>query len=142
MGLIQKYEASVRLDSFVNLQMHLTFQPGRLLKQCLRHHDDCRFVGLNNSVSPDINIVLSVISQSSNPTLATWPASAMQAAMDKKDPPPVVRPGANAPYHPTSDPATYRDLLLFEERFKRNAEMLTKRSRRYSSELSTCLFVA
>lgn len=48
----------------------------------------------------------------------------------------VARPAANDPYHPTSDQATYRDLLLFEERFKRNAEMLTKRSRRYRSVFS------
>lgn len=45
-----------------------------------------------------------------------------------------ARPASNAPYHPAPDSATYRDLLLFEERFKRNAEMLAKRSRRYSSE--------
>ena len=43
-----------------------------------------------------------------------------------------VRPSVNTPYHPGSDTATFRDLLLFEERLKMNAEMLRRRRRRYS----------
>jgi hypothetical protein len=43
-----------------------------------------------------------------------------------------VRPSINTPYHPGSDTATFRDLLLFEERLKMNAEMLRRRRRRYS----------
>ncbi|ODN78280.1 hypothetical protein L202_03927 [Cryptococcus amylolentus CBS 6039] len=42
-----------------------------------------------------------------------------------------LRPAPNAPYHPPTDTATYRDLLLFEERLKSNAEMLKRRRRRY-----------
>lgn len=45
-----------------------------------------------------------------------------------------IRPAPNAPYHPPADTSTYRDLLLFEERLKSNAEMLRRRRRRYSSE--------
>ncbi|ORY35912.1 hypothetical protein BCR39DRAFT_556037 [Naematelia encephala] len=44
------------------------------------------------------------------------------------------RPAATAPFHPTADTATYRDLLLFEERLKMNAEMLRRRRRRYSED--------
>lgn len=44
------------------------------------------------------------------------------------------RPHPAAPFHPHGDTATYRDLLLFEERLKMNAEMLRRRRRRYSSE--------
>lgn len=47
---------------------------------------------------------------------------------------PPVRPAPNAPFHPHGDMATYRDLLLFEERLKMNAEMLRKRRRRYMGE--------
>ncbi|GMK58323.1 hypothetical protein CspeluHIS016_0503550 [Cutaneotrichosporon spelunceum] len=46
-------------------------------------------------------------------------------------PMPRRRPGSAAPFHPAADAATYRDLLLFEERLKMNAEMLRKRRRRY-----------
>ncbi|KAK4686421.1 hypothetical protein P7C73_g3712, partial [Tremellales sp. Uapishka_1] len=42
------------------------------------------------------------------------------------------RPSSQAPFHPPSDMSTYRDLLLFEERLKTNAEMLRRRRRRYS----------
>lgn len=51
-------------------------------------------------------------------------------------PPPlqVQRPHPTAPFHPHGDTATYRDLLLFEERLKMNAEMLRRRRRRYNSE--------
>ncbi|KAK8850321.1 hypothetical protein IAR55_004238 [Kwoniella newhampshirensis] len=42
------------------------------------------------------------------------------------------RPHPNAPYHPPPDTSTYRDLLLFEERLKSNAEMLRRRRQRYS----------
>ncbi|WWD20504.1 hypothetical protein CI109_104980 [Kwoniella shandongensis] len=42
------------------------------------------------------------------------------------------RPHPNAPYHPPADTSTYRDLLLFEERLKSNAEMLRRRRQRYN----------
>ncbi|WVF68096.1 hypothetical protein IAT40_002859 [Kwoniella sp. CBS 6097] len=51
-----------------------------------------------------------------------------------------IRPHPLAPYHPPADTATYRDLLLFEERLKSNAEMLRKRRQRYNIFLWT--FVA
>lgn len=44
------------------------------------------------------------------------------------------RPAPTAPYNPAPDTSTYRDLLLFEERLKMNAEMLRRRRRRYSGE--------
>lgn len=44
----------------------------------------------------------------------------------------VPRPAPTAPYHPHGDTATYRDLLLFEERLKMNAEMLRRRRTRYN----------
>ena len=34
-------------------------------------------------------------------------------------------------FHPPNDPATYRDLLLFEERLKTNAATLQRRKSRY-----------
>ena len=34
-------------------------------------------------------------------------------------------------FHPPNDSATYRDLLLFEERLKSNALILKRRKRRY-----------
>lgn len=43
------------------------------------------------------------------------------------------RPGSGI-FHPAADTSTYRDLLLFEERLKMNAEMLRRRRRRYSGE--------
>ena len=49
----------------------------------------------------------------------------------------VPRPAPNAPYNPGADTATYRDLLLFEERLKMNAEMLRRRRRRYNGELGS-----
>ena len=52
---------------------------------------------------------------------------------------PPVRPAPNAPFHPHGDMATYRDLLLFEERLKMNAEMLRRRRRRYMGECSADL---
>ncbi|GFZ48356.1 hypothetical protein JCM24511_06104 [Saitozyma sp. JCM 24511] len=45
---------------------------------------------------------------------------------------PSPRPDPRAPFHPPADTSTYRDLLLFEERLKMNAEMLRRRRRRYS----------
>ncbi|WWC72422.1 uncharacterized protein I206_106384 [Kwoniella pini CBS 10737] len=48
-----------------------------------------------------------------------------------------TRPHPLAPYHPPADTATYRDLLLFEERLKSNAEMLKKRRQRYNVFLYT-----
>ncbi|WWC65387.1 uncharacterized protein I303_108005 [Kwoniella dejecticola CBS 10117] len=53
-----------------------------------------------------------------------------------------ARPHPLAPYHPPADTATYRDLLLFEERLKSNAEMLKKRRQRYSVFLYTFIAVA
>ncbi|KAL7424016.1 hypothetical protein Q5752_001601 [Cryptotrichosporon argae] len=50
------------------------------------------------------------------------------------------RPTPNAPFHPAADTATFRDLLLFEERLKMNAEMLRRRRRRYSVFLWTFVF--
>ncbi|OCF58437.1 hypothetical protein L486_04470 [Kwoniella mangroviensis CBS 10435] len=47
------------------------------------------------------------------------------------------RPHPLAPYYPPADTATYRDLLLFEERLKSNAEMLRKRRKRYQVFLYT-----
>jgi hypothetical protein len=47
----------------------------------------------------------------------------------------IPRPHPQAPFNPSADQATFRDLLLFEERLKMNAEMLRKRRRRYSGEL-------
>lgn len=52
-----------------------------------------------------------------------------------------VRPHPHAPFHPMSDQATYRDLLLFEERLKMNAEMLRKRRRRYNGESDSSLLL-
>ncbi|RSH78351.1 uncharacterized protein EHS24_002074 [Apiotrichum porosum] len=45
------------------------------------------------------------------------------------------RPAPTAPYNPAPDTSTYRDLLLFEERLKMNAEMLRRRRRRYSGRI-------
>ncbi|ORX41234.1 Spo7-like protein-domain-containing protein [Kockovaella imperatae] len=47
------------------------------------------------------------------------------------------KPSPNTPYFPPSDTSTYRDLLLFEERLKMNAEMLRRRRRRYAAFLWT-----
>ncbi|WVO23339.1 uncharacterized protein IAS62_004689 [Cryptococcus decagattii] len=52
-----------------------------------------------------------------------------------------IRPAPNAPYHPPADTSTYRDLLLFEERLKSNAEMLRRRRRRYSIFLWSFLLI-
>jgi len=46
----------------------------------------------------------------------------------------IPRPHPQAPFNPSADQATFRDLLLFEERLKMNAEMLRKRRRRYSGQ--------
>jgi hypothetical protein len=46
----------------------------------------------------------------------------------------IPRPHPQTPFNPSADQATFRDLLLFEERLKMNAEMLRKRRRRYSGE--------
>lgn len=45
--------------------------------------------------------------------------------------PPRPRSPATQPYYPTADTATFRDLLLFEERLKRNAGLLKRRKSRY-----------
>jgi hypothetical protein len=47
------------------------------------------------------------------------------------------RAGTPKPGQPPSDAATYRDLLLFEERLKTNAARLRRRKRKYQSEYST-----
>lgn len=41
------------------------------------------------------------------------------------------RQQSKASFHPSSDTATYRDLLLFEERLKTNAAQLQRRKYRY-----------
>ncbi|KAG2033333.1 hypothetical protein BDR03DRAFT_872211 [Suillus americanus] len=41
------------------------------------------------------------------------------------------RQQSRASFHPSNDPATYRDLLLFEERLKTNAAQLQRRKSRY-----------
>ncbi|WVQ95760.1 hypothetical protein IAU59_002859 [Kwoniella sp. CBS 9459] len=56
-------------------------------------------------------------------------SSRLQHASSQPQP---VRPHPLAPYHPPADTATYRDLLLFEERLKSNAEMLRRRRQRYN----------
>ena len=38
---------------------------------------------------------------------------------------------SRASFHPPNDPATYRDVLLFEERLKTNAATLQRRKSRY-----------
>lgn len=43
-------------------------------------------------------------------------------------------------YHPPNDPATYRDLLLFEERLKTNAASLQRRKSRYQLFLVNLIF--
>ncbi|WVQ79474.1 hypothetical protein IAT38_001573 [Cryptococcus sp. DSM 104549] len=62
------------------------------------------------------------------------PPARYNPAQGRIDPPGsnIVRPSPTTPYHPPSDTATYRDLLLFEERLKSNAEMLKRRRQRYS----------
>ncbi|RSH82195.1 hypothetical protein EHS25_006128 [Saitozyma podzolica] len=52
---------------------------------------------------------------------------------------PSPRPDPRAPFHPPADTSTYRDLLLFEERLKMNAEMLRRRRRRYSTPRTVAL---
>jgi hypothetical protein len=44
---------------------------------------------------------------------------------------PAHLPHPSAPFHPLADTTTYKDLLLFEERLKMNAQMLNRRRRRY-----------
>ncbi|KIP03277.1 hypothetical protein PHLGIDRAFT_94988, partial [Phlebiopsis gigantea 11061_1 CR5-6] len=51
---------------------------------------------------------------------------------------PAPRVGA---FYPTSDPQTYRDLLLFEERLKSNASSLNRRKRRYQLFLAQLLCI-
>lgn len=50
------------------------------------------------------------------------------------------RAGTPKPGQPPSDAATYRDLLLFEERLKTNAARLRRRKRKYQCECSTRLY--
>jgi hypothetical protein len=65
-------------------------------------------------------------------------SSAAGSSRPTVPPPQVQRPHPTAPFHPHGDTATYRDLLLFEERLKMNAEMLRRRRRRYNSESKLC----
>ncbi|GJE93645.1 hypothetical protein PsYK624_098050 [Phanerochaete sordida] len=47
----------------------------------------------------------------------------------------------NGAFYPASDPATYRDLLLFEERLKTNAASLNRRKHRYQLFLVQLLLI-
>ncbi|KAF9648205.1 hypothetical protein BDM02DRAFT_3115661 [Thelephora ganbajun] len=49
--------------------------------------------------------------------------------MPPRSTPPTMIPKGS--FHPPHDPATYRDLLMFEERLKSNASLLKRRKRRY-----------
>jgi len=44
-------------------------------------------------------------------------------------------------FHPAPDAATYRDLLLFEERLKTNAATLNRRKRRYQLFLAQLMLI-
>jgi hypothetical protein len=48
--------------------------------------------------------------------------------------PPRSSPGSRSSFCPPNDSATYRDLLLFEERLKTNAANLQRRKSRYQCE--------
>ncbi|PIL29381.1 hypothetical protein GSI_09433 [Ganoderma sinense ZZ0214-1] len=54
-------------------------------------------------------------------------------------PPPLHLPAGS--FYPPSDAATFRDLLLFEERLKTNAASLNRRKRRYQLFLSQLLLI-
>jgi hypothetical protein len=47
---------------------------------------------------------------------------------------PAHLPHPSAPFYPLADTTTYKDLLLFEERLKMNAQMLNRRRRRYEGQ--------
>ncbi|CAK9779467.1 hypothetical protein CC85DRAFT_330751 [Cutaneotrichosporon oleaginosum] len=68
-----------------------------------------------------------------SPSFAPAPAGRRRTPSPPGRPPSPMprRPGSAAPFHPPADTSTYRDLLLFEERLKMNAEMLRRRRRRY-----------
>ncbi|BEI93719.1 uncharacterized protein CcaverHIS019_0601780 [Cutaneotrichosporon cavernicola] len=75
-------------------------------------------------------------SLSPSPSFATPPSrertrTRTPSAPGRPPSPMPRRPGSAAPFHPAADTGTYRDLLLFEERLKMNAEMLRRRRRRY-----------
>lgn len=55
-------------------------------------------------------------------------ASQNRTTPSRSQTPPIHNPN----WHPPPDTSTYRDLLLFEERLKSNAEMLRRRRTRYS----------
>ncbi|KAI5891258.1 uncharacterized protein SCHCODRAFT_01038585 [Schizophyllum commune H4-8] len=55
--------------------------------------------------------------------------------------PPRSTPPPSRAYVPQNDAATYRDLLLFEERLKSNAEFLQKRKSRYQFFLIQLLLI-
>ncbi|EGO00979.1 hypothetical protein SERLA73DRAFT_178992 [Serpula lacrymans var. lacrymans S7.3] len=50
-------------------------------------------------------------------------------------------PHSKTSFHPPNDPATYRDLLLFEERLKTNAANLQRRKSRYQLFLGQLILV-
>ncbi|KAH9886313.1 hypothetical protein C8Q73DRAFT_658621 [Cubamyces lactineus] len=56
-------------------------------------------------------------------------------------PPRPSPPTASPSFHPPNDAATYRDLLLFEERLKTNAASLHRRKRRYQLFLLQLLLI-
>lgn len=82
-----------------------------------------------------------------NRSMKSSPSAETDATLSKGHPSPSAtspsqptRPASTTTFHPPADTSTYRDLLLFEERLKMNAEMLRRRRRRYSGEASLHLF--
>ncbi|KAG7535899.1 hypothetical protein FFLO_03645 [Filobasidium floriforme] len=65
------------------------------------------------------------------PPIRNRPSSSMTSER------PAHLPHPSAPFHPLADTTTYKDLLLFEERLKMNAQMLNRRRRRYEAFLVT-----
>jgi hypothetical protein len=63
------------------------------------------------------------------PPIRNRPSSSMTSER------PAHLPHPSAPFHPLADTTTYKDLLLFEERLKMNAQMLNRRRRRYEGQL-------
>ncbi|KZT01572.1 uncharacterized protein LAESUDRAFT_602850, partial [Laetiporus sulphureus 93-53] len=56
-------------------------------------------------------------------------------------PPRPLSKSSSTSFRPTNDAATYRDLLLFEERLKTNAATLTRRKHRYQLFLGQLLLI-
>jgi hypothetical protein len=61
-------------------------------------------------------------------------ASVSKAMPPRSTPPTMIPKGS---FHPPHDTATYRDLLMFEERLKSNASSLKRRKRRYQCACTT-----